>query len=299
MNYFELVEELKRRVGYLKYLGITETTLRVPEALQMPDPLQVPDSHKVPGPTSGPASGRKRASSSPDRLPWADKVAGGEEAPRSSQPASPAAASEGGTTTASSGVLDLDGLDLGSLGELVRTCSACPLHKGRANGVPGHGPGVGGGEGSAKVMIVTARPTHDDDLTGECFSDISPEGSTLTKMIEALSLKRESVYLTTLLKCMPPAGWPVKAHEAAVCKEYFDKEVELVRPEILIIFGDEAVRSILGRSGVGEVRGSILEFESMKVVATYGPRDFLREPALKRMCWDDLQLIVGELKGEA
>jgi len=190
-----------------------------------------------------------------------------------------------------------------ALGELERSlqdCRLCGLGKGRTNLV------FGAGDPDADLMFIGEAPGRDEDLQGIPF--IGQAGKLLTKIIEAIGLRREDVYIGNVCKCRPPGNRTPSPDEAAACLRFLFKQIEIIRPRIIVTLGNPATQAILRtKQGITRLRGRFTEWNGIQVMPTFHPAYLLRSPAKKRDVWEDMQKVwarmkelglrVGELKG--
>ncbi len=169
--------------------------------------------------------------------------------------------------------------------QTVATCTACPLHKTRTQGV------FGVGDRAARWFIVGEAPGEEEDLQGEPF--VGRAGQLLDKMIKALGLRREEVYIGNILKSRPPGNRTPAPMEVAACLPYLKQQIELVRPSIILAAGSVAAQNLLASTAsIGSLRGRVHRYGPSRIplVATYHPSYLLRSPSEKRKAWDDLRL---------
>ena len=161
-------------------------------------------------------------------------------------------------------------------------CHLCELSKSREKVV------FGEGNVNAELMIVGDAPSNSDDSAGKIFTGRT--GDTLTKMIEnVLGLKRSDVYITNLLKCRALDSESPSPMDAHTCQPYLLKEIELVRPKLILTFGEMAYRYLTGDdSSLIDIRGTVHEKEDYKVIPTFHPSYLLRNPSAKQDVFDDL-----------
>ena len=176
-----------------------------------------------------------------------------------------------------------------ALREAVASCSACGLCQSRRQTV------FGVGHVQAHWMIVGEAPGEQEDLKGEPF--VGAAGQLLDNMLRALNLTRDEapperqVYIANTLKCRPPRNRNPEAEELARCEPFLMRQIELVRPRLILAMGRFAVQSLL-RSGepVGKLRGRVHRYQGVPLVVTYHPAYLLRNLADKSRAWDDLCL---------
>ncbi len=183
----------------------------------------------------------------------------------------------------------IESMDWPALREAVATCTACGLCRGRTNTV------FGSGNLGAQWMIVGEAPGEQEDLRGEPF--VGKSGQLLDSMLRALQLTREDdtparqVYIANTLKCRPPGNRNPEPGELAQCEPFLIRQIELVRPGIILAMGRFAVQALLRSSEpVGRLRGRIHRYHGVPLVVTYHPAYLLRNPQDKARAWDDLCL---------
>ncbi len=185
-------------------------------------------------------------------------------------------------------VLDWDGL-----AARVAGCALCELHTSRTRTV------FGVGNHHADWLVIGEAPGADEDRQGEPF--VGRAGQLLNAMLFAIGLRREQVYISNILKCRPPNNRDPTAAEAACCEPYLFRQIELLRPKIILAVGRIAAQNLLKTdTPIGKLRGRLHHYgpQRIPVVVTYHPAYLLRSPGEKRKAWDDLQFACGVL-GEA
>ena len=172
-----------------------------------------------------------------------------------------------------------------SLDELyskICNCQNCALGKTRTKFV------FGVGNPNADAMLIGEAPGHDEDLQGEPF--VGRAGKLLNDILKAVNFKREEVYIANILKCRPPNNRDPLPLEMETCIPYLHKQIELIRPKVILCLGRVAANGLLGKKlSLGQLRESTYEFDGIKVLATYHPAALLRNPNWKRGCWEDVQ----------
>jgi uracil-DNA glycosylase len=177
---------------------------------------------------------------------------------------------------------DVAALDWEPLAEAVRHCTRCQLHAGRTQTV------FGVGHRSAQWMFVGEAPGADEDRQGEPF--VGRAGQLLNAMIAALGLKREEVFIANVLKCRPPNNRDPQPDEVEQCEPYLVRQIELLRPGVIVALGRHAAHSLLKTElALGKLRGQRLSYHGIPLVVTYHPAYLLRNPIDKRKVWDDLR----------
>lgn len=200
-----------------------------------------------------------------------------EQAPESPQPADamrPAAAID-------PAIADLD---WPALEAAIRTCTRCPLHATRTQGVPGVG------DRNADWLIIGEAPGADEDRLGEPF--VGQAGRLLDAMLAAIGLKRgDNVYIANVLKSRPPKNRDPLPAEVAACLPYLERQIELIEPKLILALGRFAAQSLLATdAAIGKLRGRVHAYRGVPMVVTYHPAYLLRNMADKAKAWEDLLL---------
>jgi DNA polymerase len=171
---------------------------------------------------------------------------------------------------------------LNSLKEEVATCTLCDLHEGRTNTV------FGVGTHRTKVMFIGEAPGRDEDLKGEPF--VGRAGKLLTKILAAIELQREDVYIGNILKCRPPSNRDPQESEVRCCENYLKRQIAFIRPRYICALGRVAAQWLLQTNAtLGAIRSGDYEYEGIPVIATYHPAALLRNPNFKKPCWEDMK----------
>lgn len=175
--------------------------------------------------------------------------------------------------------------DLEALKGEIEHCSKCTLHKQRKNVV------FGEGNLRARLMFVGEAPGRDEDIQGRPF--VGMAGKLLTKIIEAMGLRREDVYITNVVKCRPPNNRVPEIDEIAECLLYLEKQISAIRPEVICALGSVATRTLTGLpDGVTSLRGKFYNYMGIPVMPTFHPAACLRKPEIKRLVWDDVKKVM-------
>ncbi len=173
---------------------------------------------------------------------------------------------------------------LEELYEHIHTCTVCPLGLTRTNFV------FGTGNPRAEIVVIGEAPGAEEDARGEPF--VGAAGQLLTRMLAAIGLQREEVYICNILKCRPPGNRRPLPQEVASCRPYLWKQLELIQPAFLLVLGATAASALLEREHkIAELRGRPIPLQGMLMVVTYHPAALLRNPQWKRPAWEDLQLL--------
>ncbi len=163
-------------------------------------------------------------------------------------------------------------------------CEACRLSEGRGHLV------FGEGNPSAGIVLVGEAPGAREDETGRPF--VGRAGQLLDRILAAIDLDRESVYITNIVKCRPPGNRTPSGDEVAACRWVLEEQVGIMEPGVIVTLGAPASRTLTGSSeGIGSLRGAVQTYvgADIPVVPTYHPAALLRNPSLKRPVWEDMK----------
>ncbi|WP_456438868.1 uracil-DNA glycosylase [Caldithrix abyssi] len=168
--------------------------------------------------------------------------------------------------------------------EEIKDCQQCELHKTRKNFVFGYG------NAQAEVMFVGEAPGREEDEQGLPF--VGAAGKLLDKMFSSIGLSRDSVYIANVLKCRPPDNRDPRPDEIARCEPYLIKQIEMIKPKLIVALGRFAAQSLLRlEQPLGVMRDGDHRYQNIPVIVTYHPAALLRNPALKQKAWQDLKKI--------
>jgi DNA polymerase len=152
----------------------------------------------------------------------------------------------------------------------------------------------GSGNAAAKLMFIGEAPGFDEDQQGLPF--VGKAGQLLTKIIEAMGLKRQDVFIANVLKCRPPGNRNPLPDEIINCKPYLMGQIQLIRPRVICALGNFAAQVLLQTDRtISQLRGKFYDFEGTQVLPTYHPAYLLRNPGEKKKVWEDMKLIMKEL----
>lgn len=180
-------------------------------------------------------------------------------------------------------------MNLKELYEACHRCTKCSLAKSRTNVV------FGEGNLKSKIMFIGEGPGRDEDLQGRPF--VGKAGQLLTKMIEAIDLKREDVFIANIVKCRPPNNRVPYPEEARECLPYLRNQVAIIRPKILVCLGATAGRYVIGEDmRITRDRGIWIERNGFYIIATFHPAALLRDPEKKKDSWQDLKNVRNKYK---
>lgn len=176
-----------------------------------------------------------------------------------------------------------------SLHGQIAACEKCALCRQIHNKVPGQG------SGEAELMFIGEGPGADEDMQGLAF--VGRAGQLLTKMIAAMGMDREEVYICNVVKCRPPQNRTPTPEEAAACMPYLRAQFALVRPKVIVLLGATAARAVLGdQIRITRDRGVWVEKKGVWFMPTYHPAALLRDESKKKDAWHDLQSVREKLK---
>ncbi|MFH0778916.1 MAG: uracil-DNA glycosylase [Candidatus Eisenbacteria bacterium] len=194
-----------------------------------------------------------------------------------------------GAFTAPTGATAAPTEALARIEENVRACKKCPLHKTRTHTV------FGTGSGRTRLVFIGEAPGRDEDLKGEPF--VGRAGQLLTRIIEAIDLDRGEVYITNVIKCRPEGNRDPLPEEIELCSDYLTEQLEVLRPKVICALGRFAAQALSGlKLSMADYRTRELSYRGTRVIATYHPAACLRNAALKRPVWEDMQTVRDILK---
>jgi DNA polymerase len=166
----------------------------------------------------------------------------------------------------------------------IGDCTRCKLHTlGRTQVV------FGVGNPNAELMFVGEAPGADEDAQGVPF--IGRAGQLLTKIIEAIDLKREDVYIANVIKCRPPQNRNPEPDEVDTCEPFLFKQIDAIKPKVIVALGKFAAQTLLRtEEPISRLRGRVLDYRGAKLIPTFHPAYLLRNPSSKRDVWEDMKL---------
>ena len=177
---------------------------------------------------------------------------------------------------------------LGSVEEEIAACTLCVLSKTRTNVVPGEG------KSNADLMFIGEAPGRDEDEQGSPF--VGRAGKLLTKIIEAIGIKREDVFIANILKCRPPDNRNPLPAEIVKCTPHLLKQIEIIKPKVICALGKFASQTLLNcETPISKLRGNFHDYRGIKLMPTYHPAYLLRNSSGKKDVWEDMKLIAKEL----
>jgi DNA polymerase len=178
--------------------------------------------------------------------------------------------------------------ELSRVAEEAAACRLCPLHKTRSRAVPGQGCG------SPDIMFVGEAPGQEEDEQGLAF--VGAAGQLLTRMIAAMGLAREEVFIGNILKCRPPGNRTPLPDEMRACMPYLKRQIAALKPRVIVALGGTAAGALLNtQTGITRLRGTWASFEGIDLMPTFHPSYLLRNESGKRPVWDDLREVLKRL----
>jgi len=281
-------EALAELLGYLGEIGYGELYLRRA-------PAAAPAGGAGPGmvpAAGGEGSGEAAAEAAEavDALVAAARQAGvGDGAAGAGRSGSQEAGAEKGVGVEAS---EARAAALGTLAEAVAACRRCRLCEGRQKTV------FGSGSPTAGLMFIGEGPGAEEDRQGLPF--VGRAGELLTRIVEAIGMTRDQVYIANIVKCRPPGNRDPQPDEVAACRSYLERQIALIRPRLLVALGRIAAQTLLGNDlPIGRMRGQWFEVLGVPLMVTYHPAALLRNPALKRPTWEDMQQVRDRLQTPA
>src|SRR5947208_4124562 len=166
----------------------------------------------------------------------------------------------------------------------IGDCTRCKLHRlGRRQIV------FGVGNPSADLMFVGEAPGHDEDVQGIPF--VGRAGQLLTKIIEAIGLSRDDVYIANVIKCRPPENRNPEQDEVDTCEPFLFQQIDVIKPKVIVALGTFAARALLRTlDPISRLRGRVYDYRGAKLIPTFHPAYLLRNPASKREVWEDMKV---------
>ena len=181
---------------------------------------------------------------------------------------------------------------LDAVGVEASACTRCRLAEGRRSVV------FGSGAVGAELMFIGEGPGAEEDKQGLPF--VGRAGELLTRIIEAIELRRQEVYIANIVKCRPPGNRDPQPDEVAACRGFLERQIDLVGPRVLVALGRIAAQTLLGsETPIGRLRGQWYAVRGVPLMVTYHPAALLRNPSLKRPTWEDMQLVRDRLRAAA
>ena len=170
----------------------------------------------------------------------------------------------------------------------VAACTKCSLHATRKNTVPGQG------STAPEIMFIGEGPGADEDEQGLAF--VGRAGQLLTKIIEAMGLTRDQVFIGNIVKCRPPGNRTPMPDEMQACMPFLIEQIKLLKPKVIVCLGATAARGLLETdTGITRLRGHWMSYQGIDVMPTYHPAYLLRNPAGKKDVWEDMKAVLARI----
>ena len=183
---------------------------------------------------------------------------------------------------------NINNLDINEVKNIVQECRSCELHKTRNMSV------FGEGNENAEIMFIGEASGKDEDLTGKPF--VGKAGQLLDRIIQAMKMKREDIYICNTVKCRPQDNRKPSIDEIKSCTTFLDFQIKQIKPKIIVCLGLVAAESILGENDkLKNLRGKFYEKYGAKILITYHPAALLRDPSKKKLVWEDMQIVMREV----
>jgi len=174
----------------------------------------------------------------------------------------------------------------------LRQCRKCRLAGSNARAVPG------AGNPDARLMFIGGCPEPADEASGQPFSGAG--GELLTRMLTAMALSRDSVYISHAFKCVPPGDNPPEPRDIKICRHFLFREIAVVAPEMICTLGDAALAALLDeKASCTRLRGRFHEFKGIALMPTFSPAHLLANPSAKRETWEDMKQVIARLGNPA
>ena len=174
--------------------------------------------------------------------------------------------------------------------EQLGDCTRCRLHGGRQTLV------FGVGNPDADLMFVGEAPGRDEDIQGEPF--VGRAGQLLTRIIEAIDLRRNDVYIANVIKCRPPNNRNPAPDEVSTCEPFLFAQIDAIRPRVIVALGSFAARALLrSEDAISKLRGRVYDLRGARLIPTFHPAYLLRSPERKRDVWEDMKKVRSILRG--
>jgi len=179
---------------------------------------------------------------------------------------------------------------LRKLGEEIGNCTKCKLFQKRTNVV------FGEGNPHARLMFIGEAPGREEDLQARPF--VGEAGMLLTRLIEKMGFKREDVYIANIVKCRPPMNRDPEADEIGQCREYVEKQIEIISPAVIMTLGRISAQILIGNTKLRmtAIQGKNFDYKGIPLIPTFHPAYLLRNPRDKWLTWDDAQKVLEKMK---
>lgn len=169
--------------------------------------------------------------------------------------------------------------NLAEIAALVSKCQNCPLYNSRIQAVPGEGPE------NANVMVIGEGPGFHENQQGRPF--VGQAGKFLDELLSAAGLRRETVFITNVVKCRPPGNRDPQPEELEACSKFLDRQIEIINPEMIVTLGRFSMAKFFGQVKISQIHGNMRKIGQRYIVAMYHPAAALHQPALKNTLLSD------------
>jgi len=170
----------------------------------------------------------------------------------------------------------------------IRACTACILHRGRTQAVPGEGPA------DARIMFIGEAPGFHEDRQGRPF--VGAAGRFLEELLESIGLKREEVYITNIIKCRPPANRDPLPDEIAACGPFLDRQLAVIQPRLVVTLGRFSMARFFPKARISQIHGQARRVGDLICLPMYHPAAALHQPSLRRVVEEDFHRILEVLE---
>ena len=171
--------------------------------------------------------------------------------------------------------------ELETVAQEILVCTKCLLHRGRTKAVPGEGPG------DAAIMFIGEGPGFHEDQQGRPF--VGAAGRFLEELLESISLSREKVFITNVIKCRPPGNRDPLPEEMESCRSFLDQQIELIRPKLIVTLGRFSMARAFPRARISRIHGQPRKIDGIIYYPMYHPAAALHQPSLRRTIEDDMK----------
>lgn len=179
-------------------------------------------------------------------------------------------------------------MDLRQIARAVRDCTRCPLHQGRSRAVPGEGPAA------AAIMLIGEGPGFNEDKQGRPF--VGASGKFLEELLNGIGYKREDVFIANVVKCRPPNNRDPEAEELAACKDYLDRQVELINPNVIVTLGRFSMYRYFPGASITKIHGQAQRVGNRLIVPMFHPAAALHQPKWRPLLIEDFQKLPGYIE---
>ena len=170
----------------------------------------------------------------------------------------------------------------------VRACTECPLSEGRTHAVPGEGAN------NARVIFIGEAPGYQEDQQGRPF--VGPAGRFLDELLGSIGLKREDVFIANMIKCRPPNNRDPLPTEVAACTKYLDRQIELLRPDLIVTLGRYAMNKYFPKESISRVRGKVRSKDGQRILPLLHPAAALHQGSLRESIEQDFRVITQAIE---